>query len=196
MGEPLQGWSRSSYDHSNVKPWKNGTPNSSQLEPSYEIKTCIGGWPNAVPPSRASSQENHSIVRLRPLSHLTITKQLGESWLELAARWPNARKLGSRWAKLWAWSNSSQLDPTPANSSQVGGQTIPTSIEAVNLAWVGRTVWPGLYRGIEGLLSFSSLSDGPMSKTPDCTACADPELNTGVVDTVRPVFSSDAAQAQ
>ena len=30
--------------------------------------------------------------------------------------------------------NSSQLKPTRANSSQVGGQTIPNSIAAVNLA--------------------------------------------------------------
>ena len=29
------------------------------------------------------------------------------------------------------------LDPTRANSSQVGGQTIPNSIEVVNLARVG-----------------------------------------------------------
>ena len=28
------------------KPWPNGTPNSSQLEPSYKIKTCIGWWTN------------------------------------------------------------------------------------------------------------------------------------------------------
>ena len=32
----------------NVEPWPNGTPNSSQLEPSYKIKTCIGGWPNGT----------------------------------------------------------------------------------------------------------------------------------------------------
>ena len=31
-----------------------------------------------------------------------------------------------------------------ANSSQVGGRTIPNSIEVVNLARVGRTVWPWL----------------------------------------------------
>ena len=39
-----------------------------------------------------------------------------------------------------------ELDQIQANSSQVGGQTIPNSIEVVNLAelaWVGSTVWSG-----------------------------------------------------
>ena len=46
------------------------------------------------------------------------------------------------WTKIWAWSNSSQHDPTRANSSQVGGQTIPNSIQVVNLARVGLS-WEG-----------------------------------------------------
>ena len=77
---------------------------------------------------------HYLVVSIRPRSHITITKQLGESWLELVEvvkRW----KLGSSWAKIWAGSNSSQLYPTRANSSQVGCQTIPNSIEVVNLAW-------------------------------------------------------------
>ena len=74
------------------------------------------------------------IVWLRPHSHLTITKQLGEN---IGSSWPSGEILGSSWAKIWAWSNSSQFDPTRANSSQVGGQTIPNSIEVVNLAHVG-----------------------------------------------------------
>ena len=28
-----------------LKPWQNGTPNSSQVK---KIKTCIGGWPNGT----------------------------------------------------------------------------------------------------------------------------------------------------
>ena len=59
--------------------------------------------------------------------------RVGLSWL----RWKNGGKLGPGWAKIWAWSISSQLDPTRANSSQVGGQTIPNSIKVVNLARVG-----------------------------------------------------------
>ena len=40
--------------------WPNGTPNSSQLEPSYKIKTCIGGWPNGTAKSSQLAR-NHSI---------------------------------------------------------------------------------------------------------------------------------------
>ena len=58
-----------------------------------------------------------------------------------------AGKLGSSWAKVGAWSNSSQLDPTRANSSQVGGQTIPNSIEVVSLARIGLG-WEGTVFGV------------------------------------------------
>ena len=115
-----------------IKPWPNGTPNSSQLEPSYKSKRASAGG-QTVPPRRASSQENHSIVWLRPHSHLTITKQLGKSWLELA-------EMAKRW-KTWLelGENLSLIKFTPAwsNSSQVGAQTIPNSIGVVNLARVG-----------------------------------------------------------
>ena len=106
-----------------LKPRPNGTPNSSQLEPSYKIKTYIDAWPNDTAKSSQLAR-NHSIVWLRPCSHITIAKQLGESWLSLM-----------------------KFKPTRANSTQVGGQTIFNSIELVNLtelAWVGRIVWPGL----------------------------------------------------
>ena len=48
------------------KSWPNGTPNSSQLEPSYKIKTCIGGWPNGTAKSIQLAR-NHSIIGLRPI---------------------------------------------------------------------------------------------------------------------------------
>ena len=118
-----------------LKPRPNGTPNSSQLEPSYKIKTCISGWPNGTAKSSQLAR-NHSIVWIRPRSH----NNNKTTWRELAWvgwKWTNGGKLGSSWAKIWAWSNSSQLDPTRANSSQVGGQTIPNSIEVVNLARLG-----------------------------------------------------------
>ena len=104
----------------------------SQLEPSYKIKRCLGGWPNGSP-SWASSQENHLIVWLRPRSHLAITKQLGSGWLELA-------EVAKRWKSLLDFGDNSSLikfKPTPANSSQVGGQMIPNSIQVENLAGVG-----------------------------------------------------------
>ena len=31
-----------------LKPWPNGAPNLSNLEPSYKIKTCVGRWPNGT----------------------------------------------------------------------------------------------------------------------------------------------------
>ena len=106
-----------------VKPWPNGTPNSSQLERSYKIKTCIGEWPNGTAKS--------SQLARKPFNYLTTTAQSPNNNKTTLAR------VGSSWAKIWAWSNWSQLDPTRANSSQVGGQTIPNSIEVVNLARVG-----------------------------------------------------------
>ena len=115
--------------------------NSSQVTKPKLVSA--GG--QTIPSSRASSQENHSIVWLRPRSHLTTTKQL--RW-----RWPNSENLGSNWAKIRPWSNSSELDPARANTSQVGGQTIPNPIQAENLArvgWVGSTVWPELQASIE-----------------------------------------------
>ena len=115
-----------------LKPWPNGTPNSSQLEPSYKIKLASAGG-QTVLPSRASSQENHSIFLLKPRSHITITKQLGDSWIELtevAKRWKTWLELGENLSLI-------KFKPTRSNSLQVGGQTIPNSIEVVNLARVG-----------------------------------------------------------
>ena len=120
--------------------------NSSQVTKSK--RTSEGG--QTVVPRRGDSQENFSIVWLRPRSHITIAKQLGESW----PRWPN----GSSWAKIWAWSKSSQLDPTPANSRQLQptqdtcvAKRYPTPSKLktwLELAWVGGTVWPGLHSGL------------------------------------------------
>ena len=73
-----------------------------------KIKTCIDGWPNDTAKSSQLAR-NHSIVWIRPRSHLTITKQLGLSWFELtevAKRWKTWLKptqlhrsceLGSSW---------------------------------------------------------------------------------------------------
>ena len=88
------------------KPWPSGTP---QLKPTRAKlqNPNLHRWV-AKRYRRASSQESHSIVWLRPRSHLTTTKQLGSSW----PRWPNGGILGSSWANIWAWSNSSQLKPS------------------------------------------------------------------------------------
>ena len=81
-----------------------------------------------VPPSRASSQEKYSVVWLRPRSHLTIT-----TWRELAwVGWG-----GQTVENLAPVGRKFELDQIQANSSQVSGQTITSSIEVVNLARVG-----------------------------------------------------------
>ena len=82
--------------------------NSSQVTKSKLADRRVAKWYRQVEPAH----KNHSIVAIRPhTSHMTTTKQLGKSWLT----WPNGGKLGSSWAKIWAWSssnNSSQLKPT------------------------------------------------------------------------------------
>ena len=116
-----------------LKPWPNGTPNSSQLEPSYKTTLCVGGWPNCIVKSNQLAGKPFNRLTTAAQSPGNETKQLGESW----PRWANSGKLGSSWVKIWAWSTSSQLDPTPAKSSQVGGQPTPNSTQVDYLARVG-----------------------------------------------------------
>ena len=71
---------------------------------------------------------------------IIITEQLGESWLELA----EVAKRRNTWFELGENLSLNKINPTQVNSTQVDGQTIPNSLEVVNLARVGRTVWPGL----------------------------------------------------
>ena len=133
--------------------WPNGTPNSSQLGPSYKIETCIGGWPNGPAKSsqiatRTRKLENHSIVWLRRRSHLTITKQLGESWLELARGGQTAENL----ARIGRLFERDQIE-TRSISSQLararwGPQTMLNSIQFENLSQVG---WGWEYRLVRAL---------------------------------------------
>ena len=131
---------------SRKKPWPNGTPNISQLRPSYNIKTCISGWPNdtakssqlarnQLKPTQAKLQYQNlhqrvakryrqvepackkpfNCLNIRPRSHITITKQLGESWLELVKRWKTWLELGENLSFIKfkpSRSNSSQLKPS------------------------------------------------------------------------------------
>ena len=96
--------------------------NSSQVTKSK--LASVGG--QTIPPSRASLQETHLIVWIRLCSHITITKQLGLSW-----------------AKIWVWSNSSQLNPTRAKWVAKRYPTPSKLWTWLELAWVGRAVWPG-----------------------------------------------------
>ena len=86
---------------------KNEPTGSSQVTRSKRASACG----QTVLPTRANSQDNHSIAWPPPRHHLTITKQLGSS----RPKWPNGGKRSSSWAKIWAWSNSSQLDPTESS---------------------------------------------------------------------------------
>ena len=73
-------------------------------------QTCIGGWPNNTV-KLSQLARNHSIAWILPCSHITITKQLGESWLELAEVakwWKTWLELGEHfsWIKFKpTWSN-------------------------------------------------------------------------------------------
>ena len=78
-----------------------------QANSSQATKSKLGGWPNGTAKSSQLAR-NHSIVWLRPRSHLTITKKnlVRVGW---------GGETGENLARIGrAWSNSSQLDPTRA----------------------------------------------------------------------------------
>ena len=112
----------------------------SQFEPSYKIKTCIGGWRNDTTESSQLAR-NHSILSQYDC---VVTKRQGNlvrvGWGGL-----NGGELGSSWAKIWACGNSLQLEPTQA--WWVAKRYLTQSIEVVNFARVGLSGeyrWPGL----------------------------------------------------
>ena len=126
-----------------LKPWPNGTPNSSKLEPSFKIKTCIGGWPNGTAKS--------SQLTRKPFNCLTSTAQSPNNnkttWRELARVDWGGQTVGylvRSWAKIWAWSDSNQLDPTQAKWMAKRYPTPSKLWTWLELVWGGSTVWPGL----------------------------------------------------
>ena len=94
----------------------------SQLKPSYKIKICIGGWPNDTAKSSQLARKPFNCLHTTAYSHKNNKTTSRVQTVE------NMARVG----RTFDW-----LDPTRANSSQVGGQTIPNSIEVVNLARVG-----------------------------------------------------------
>ena len=121
-------------------PWSNGTPNStSQLEPSYKIKTCFGGWPRyrQVEPA---CKKPFNCLNTTTYSHIKITEQLGESWLELA----EVAKRWKTWLELGANLSLVKFKPTQAKWVAKPYPTPSTLWTWLELAWVGRAVWPGL----------------------------------------------------
>ena len=124
-----------------LKPWPNGTNYSSQLESSYKIKTCIGGWPNDTAKSSQIAR-NRAIVWIQPRSHITITKQLGESWLEFGWGGQTVEKLarvGRKFELDQIQANSSQLEPTQAKWVAKRYPTPSKLWTWLELAWVGRS---------------------------------------------------------
>ena len=89
-------WLRAECNSPSLKPWPNGAPNSSQIELSCKTKTFIGGWSNGTAKLSHLVRKSHSIVWLRPRSHLTVAKQLGKSSLEFAKRWKMWLELGEK----------------------------------------------------------------------------------------------------
>ena len=104
-------------------PWPNDAPYSSQPEPSHKIKTCISGWPNDTAKSSQLAR-NHSIVWIRPRSHITITKQLGESLPELA----EVDKRWKTWLELSENLSLIKFKPTRSNSSQLKRYPTPSKL--------------------------------------------------------------------
>ena len=114
-----------------LKPWPNGAPNSSQIEPSYKIKTCIGVWPNYTAKSSKLARNHSNCLNT------------SESWLGLAEV-PKQRKT---WLELGENLSLIKFKPTRANSSKWVAKRYPTPSKLwtwLELAWVGRTVWLGL----------------------------------------------------
>ena len=105
---------------------------------AYKINTCIGGWPNGTTKS-SQLTKNRSIVWLQSHSHLTITKQLGKSWLELA-------EVAKRW-KMWLVLAEDlsliKFKPTQSNSSQLKPSGWPNDTQfhqscELGLSWEDR----------------------------------------------------------
>ena len=97
-------------------------------------------------------------VEPKPFNCLTTTAQSPNNtkitWRELVwVGWGG--QTVETWLELGENLSLIKFKPTQSNSSQVGGQTIPNSIEVVKLGWVGSTVWPGLHPGIPHYFSWS-----------------------------------------
>ena len=130
------------------KPWPNGTPNSSQLKPSFKIKTFIGGWPNNAAKLN-QLERNHSIVWIWLCSHITIINKT--TWLELA-------ELGKQvWLELGKNLSLIKLKPTRSNSSQLKPSGWPNDTQLCEL-WLemGVTFGQGLLWNHENLHGLTS----------------------------------------
>ena len=117
-----------------VKPGPNGPPNSSQLEPSSQLR-----W-----------------------SWVSFGRPLGLSWLELAWIWSssNFRPTRAKFSTVWPpqptcfvivrWLRG-RIEYFSCKLARLGGTVWPPAdasfdfVTWLELAWVGSTVWPGLY---------------------------------------------------
>ena len=90
--------------------------------------------------------------------------RVGVNWL----RWPNGGKFDSRWAKIWAWSNSSQLDPSGwpndtqlHRSCELGsswlelGVPFGQGLRNYPRSAYGSAVWRNVFRCLFGALKFN-----------------------------------------
>ena len=128
------GLANSSSWHSLVCPRPALAKQYSQLEPTQAKlqNRSINGWRNGT---GKLSQLARKPLQLWMHSLLTTMKQLGESWL----RWLFG-KLGFSWAKIWALSNSHQLNPTQAKWVAIWNPTWTKLKNVLELGWVGSTV--------------------------------------------------------
>ena len=116
-----------------VKLWPNGTPNSSQLQPSYKlIKTCVDRW------LTGTYTDNSSYFARKTFNCLTTNNlvRVDLSWL----RWTDGEKLGLSSVSIWVSSSSNQLDPTQAKWV---AKWYPTKLKTwLDVAWVGSSICP------------------------------------------------------
>ena len=122
-----------------VSPGQTVLPTQANSNQVTKSKLASAGGQTAVLPSWASLQE-------WPFNCLTMTAQSPNNnetaWLKLAIM-AKGGKIGSNWAKILIWSNSSQLDPTQAKWMAKRYPTWTKLKTWLELAWVGSTIWSG-----------------------------------------------------
>ena len=102
------------YLHSHtLSPGQTVLPTQANLSQVTEIKILHRRpWLNDTAKSSQLAR-NRSVVLIRPRSHITITKQLFESWLELAEG--SVAKRWKTWLKLGEHLNLIKFKPTRSN---------------------------------------------------------------------------------
>ena len=109
----------------------------SQLKPSYKIKTCIGGWSNDTAKSSQLAR-NHSIRLNKTALSYNNNKTTWFELTEVAKTVENVSRVGREFELV------TTFKPTRAKWVAKRYPTPSKLWTWLELAWDGRTVWPGL----------------------------------------------------